>query len=75
VGWYGVLGPANLPKPIVARLHEELVKILNQPDVHERIVSDGSAPAGTSPEEFTRFLHADLAKWAKVVKASGAKLD
>jgi tripartite-type tricarboxylate transporter receptor subunit TctC len=75
VGWYGVLGPANLPKPIVARLHEELVRILNLPDVHERIVADGSEPAGTSPEEFTRFMHADLAKWAKVVKASGAKLD
>ena len=75
VGWYGVLGPANLPKPIVARLHEELVRILNMPDVHERIVADGSAPAGTSPEEFTKFLHADLAKWAKVVKESGAKLD
>ncbi|HEX2650438.1 MAG TPA: tripartite tricarboxylate transporter substrate binding protein [Burkholderiales bacterium] len=73
VGWYGILGPANLPRPIVARLHEELVKILNQPDVHERIVADGSAPAGTSPEEFTKFLHADLAKWAKVVKESGAK--
>ena len=75
VGWYGVLGPANLPKPIVARLHEELVKILNQPEVHERIVADGSEPAGTSPEEFTKFLQADLAKWAKVVKESGAKLD
>jgi tripartite-type tricarboxylate transporter receptor subunit TctC len=75
VGWYGVLGPANLPKPIVARLHEELVRILNQPDVHERIIADGSEPAGTSPEEFARFMHADLAKWAKVVKESGAKLD
>ena len=75
VGWYGILGPANLPRPIVARLHGELVKILNMPDVHERIVADGSEPAGTSPEEFTKFLQADLAKWAKVVKESGAKLD
>ena len=75
VGWYGVLGPANLPKPITTRLHDELVKILKQPDVHERIIADGSEPAGTSPEEFQKFLHADLAKWAKVVKESGAKLD
>ena len=73
VGWYGILGPANLPKPIVSRLHEELVKILHQPDVHERIVADGSAPVGSSPEEFSKFLNADLAKWAKVVKESGAK--
>src|SRR5689334_23304003 len=44
VGWYGVLAPANLPKPIVDRLHAELVKILNAPDVHKRIVEDGSEP-------------------------------
>jgi tripartite-type tricarboxylate transporter receptor subunit TctC len=75
VGWYGVVGPANLPKPIVARLHDELVKILNRPDVRERIVADGSEPSGSTPEEFREFMLADLAKWAKVVKESGAKLD
>jgi tripartite-type tricarboxylate transporter receptor subunit TctC len=75
VGWYGVIGPAGLPAPIVKRLHDEFVKVLNRPDVHERIVADGSEPAGTSPEEFRQFMLADLAKWAKVVKESGAKLD
>ncbi len=75
VGWYGMLGPANLPKPIVDKLHGELVKILNEPDVHKRIVDDGSEPVGSSPEEFKRFLDADLVKWTKVVKASGAKLE
>jgi len=75
VGWYGVIGPAGLPAPIVARLHDEFVKVLNRPDVHERIVFDGSEPAGTSPEEFRQFMLADLAKWAKLVKESGAKLD
>jgi tripartite-type tricarboxylate transporter receptor subunit TctC len=75
VGWYGVIGPANLPQPIVTRLHEELVKILNQPDVRERIVADGSEPIGNSPEEFRRFMQADLVKWARLVKESGAKLD
>ena len=75
VGWYGVIGPANLPRPIVARLHAELVRILNQPEVHERIVADGSEPVGTTPEEFRQFMLADLAKWARVVKESGAKLD
>ncbi len=75
VGWYGVIGPARLPAPIVARLHDELVRTLNQPDVHERIVADGSEPVGSTPEEFRRFLLADLAKWAQVVKESGAKLD
>jgi tripartite-type tricarboxylate transporter receptor subunit TctC len=75
VGWYGVIGPANLPKPVVARLHGELIKILNAPDIRERILSDGSEPVGSSPEAFRQFMHADLAKWAKVVKESGAKLD
>jgi tripartite-type tricarboxylate transporter receptor subunit TctC len=75
VGWYGVIGPAGLPAPIVARLHDEFVKVLNRPDVRERIVADGSEPAGTSPEDFRQFMLADLAKWAKLVKESGAKLD
>jgi tripartite-type tricarboxylate transporter receptor subunit TctC len=75
VGWYGVIGPAGLPAPIVTRLHDEFVKVLNRPDVHERIVADGSEPTGTSPEEFRQFMLADLAKWVKVVKESGAKLD
>src|SRR5882672_5321569 len=75
VGWYGIIGPAGLPKPIVTRLHDELVAILNRPDVRDRIVADGSEPAGTTPEEFRLFMLADLAKWAKLVKESGAKLD
>jgi len=75
VGWYGVIGPANLPNPILARLHEEFVKVLSQPEVRERIVADGSEPIGSTPEEFRQFMLADLAKWAKLVKQSGAKLD
>ena len=75
VGWYGVIAPAGLPGPIVTRLHGELVKILNLPDVRERIVADGSEPVGNTPEEFRRFMRADLDKWAKLVKESGAKLD
>src|SRR5438309_4029907 len=75
VGWYGVIGPANLPGPIVTRLHGELAKVLSQPEVRERIVADGSEPIGSTPGEFRQFMLADLAKWAKVVKQSGAKLD
>ncbi len=75
VGWYGVIGPARLPKPIVMRLHDELVGVLNQPEVRERIVADDSEPVGSTPEDFRQFMLADLAKWAKLVKQSGAKLD
>jgi tripartite-type tricarboxylate transporter receptor subunit TctC len=75
VGWYGIVGPAGMPKPIVTRLHDELVRVLVRPEVRERIVADGSEPVGSSPEEFRQFMLADLAKCAKLVKESGAKLD
>jgi len=75
VGWYGVIGPPGMPEPLVARLHEELLRVLAQPDVRERIVNDGSEPVGSSPREFRDFMAADLAKWAQLAKESGAKLD
>jgi tripartite-type tricarboxylate transporter receptor subunit TctC len=75
IGWYGIIGPANLPRPIVTRLHAELVRILNQPDVRERIIADGSEPVGSAPDDFRQFMLADLAKWAKVVKESGIKAE
>jgi len=75
VGWYGVIGPAGMPAPIVSRLHAEFVKALQLPDVRERIVADGSEPVGSMPAEFRDFMNADLGKWAKLVKESGAKFD
>src|SRR5258707_2362838 len=75
VGWYGVIGPAGLPGPIVARLHDEFLRVLNRPDVRERIVADGSEPVGSSPEEFRQFMLADLAQCAKLVEESPAKPD
>ena len=75
VGWYGVIGPAGMSQPIVTKLHDELVRVLAMPDVRERILHDGSEPVGNTPQEFRDFMTADLNKWAKLVKESGAKLD
>jgi tripartite-type tricarboxylate transporter receptor subunit TctC len=69
VGWYGVLGPARMPKEIVTKLHDELVRILALPDVRDRIVADGSEPVGSTPEAFRKYLQADVAKWAKLIRA------
>ncbi len=75
VGWYGLMAPPKLPKPIVNKLHGEFVKIVKLNDIRDRILADGAEPVGSEPEQFRQYLLADLAKWAKLVKESGAKLD
>ena len=74
VGWYGIAGPAKMPKPLVSRLNTELLRFLAMPDVRERILADGSEPVGNDPETFRKYMLADMIKWAKLVKESGAKL-
>ena len=73
VGWYGVFAPAKLPKPLLTKLHSTLVGILKEPEIQKIIFNQGATPVGNSPEEFRQFLLADMSKWQKVVKASGAK--
>jgi tripartite-type tricarboxylate transporter receptor subunit TctC len=73
--WYGVLAPAGTPKPIIARLHGELVKILKLPDVVQRLDGLGFEIVGSTPEQFGAYIKSEIRKWEKVVKASGAKPD
>ena len=73
--WYGVLAPAGTPKEIVTRLNSEIVKIVNSPEVTKRFASEGSEAIGSTPEEFGRYIKAEITKWAKVVAASGARVD
>lgn len=75
VGWYGVMAPPKLPKPLLTRVYNELMKVLNEPVTHKRIVDLGGTIVGSDPETFRKFLLADMAKWADVVKKSGAKAD
>jgi tripartite-type tricarboxylate transporter receptor subunit TctC len=69
--WYAVLAPAGTPKPVVALLGREIVKIMALPEVRGRFSNDGFEPAGTGPEEFGKFLRAELVKWEKAIKAAG----
>jgi tripartite-type tricarboxylate transporter receptor subunit TctC len=73
VGWYGVFGPPKMSKPLVTKLHDTLHKILDEPEIKKAIFTQGAEPAGNSPEEFRKYLLADMEKWKKVVKASGAQ--
>jgi tripartite-type tricarboxylate transporter receptor subunit TctC len=73
--WQGVFAPAGTPPPIVARLNAEIVKIINMPDVKEKLLVLGAEPVGNSSEEFTTFVKAEVVKWGDVVKKSGARVD
>jgi tripartite-type tricarboxylate transporter receptor subunit TctC len=73
--WYGILGPAGMPDGIVRKLNGEVRRILQLPDVRERLSKDGADPAGSTPEVFAAMIREDVQKWAKVVKASGAKVE
>jgi tripartite-type tricarboxylate transporter receptor subunit TctC len=75
VTWFGILAPAHVPKSIVTRLNNEVVKILRTPDVEQRLTSDGAEVIGGTPEVFEKTLRAEVARLAKLVKASGARLD
>jgi len=73
--WFGLLGPADLPREIVVKLQTEVVRILTIPEIRNRLTLQGADPAGSTPEEFATYIHAETAKWATVVKASGAKAE
>ena len=71
--WFGVAVPTGTSRDIVAKLHAEVTRIIKIPEVTDRIASEGAAFVGDTPEQFTAFFAAEVAKWAKAVKASGAK--
>jgi len=73
--WQGVFAPAGTPVDIVKRLNAEIVKIINMPDVREKLVNLGAEPVGDTPDEFAALVKSEGAKWAAVVKQSGARVD
>lgn len=73
--WFGLLAPAGTAPDIVNRLQQEVAKSLAKPDIKEKLLSQGAIPGGNTPAEFAKMIDAEIAKWAQVVKNSGAKVD
>jgi len=73
--WFGLLAPANTPRDIVERLNREIARALNDADVKKQFATQGIDALGGTPEQFAAYIRDESAKWARVVQASGAKLD
>ena len=73
--WLGLFAPAGTPPAIVARLNAEVNKVLQMPDVREKIATGGAQAAGGTSEDFAAFVRADYAKWGKIVKDANIKLE
>jgi tripartite-type tricarboxylate transporter receptor subunit TctC len=73
--WNGILVPANTPRPVVDRLHREIVAALRDPETRERLAGLGIEPVGNTPEQFGEQIKADLARWAKVVQQAKIRLE
>ena len=75
IGWNGLLGPAAMPAPVLEKIHATVSKIVRTPEIRDKLIGLGAEPALSTPAEFAELMRNELAKWAKVVKDSGAKLD
>ena len=73
--WYGLCAPAAVPKPVLAKLHDDLAKVLAMPDTQQRLSEQGIDVASSSSEEFAEFIKSEVAKWARVVKEAGISAD
>jgi tripartite-type tricarboxylate transporter receptor subunit TctC len=73
--WYGLLAPAHTPPAAINRLHGEVVRILADPALREKLVDQGFEPVGSSPEEFAATIKSEIAKWGKVIRDAGIRAE
>ena len=75
VNWYGMVLPVGTSRDVIARLHTEIVKAMNIPDIREKLIAQGTDPVGSRPEEFAAFMKSETAKWARVIKLANIRAD
>jgi tripartite-type tricarboxylate transporter receptor subunit TctC len=75
VTWFGVLGPANLPRDVVAKLNADILKALKDADLQKKLADQGADVEGSTPEQFSKLNRDDMDRWGRIVKESGAKID
>jgi tripartite-type tricarboxylate transporter receptor subunit TctC len=73
--WWGVMLPAGVQRDILARLHQDVVRILKLPEMQERLAGEGGSIVAGTPEQFAALVRSEVARWSKVIKASGARID
>ena len=73
--WYGVVGPAGIPAPIVRQLNETLNTVLNAPDMREKLSIEAVEPMPMSAEQFGKYIQADIARWTQLARARNIQLD
>ncbi len=71
--WNGIFAPARTPRAIINKIHADIVKVLRTPDIRERLVASGSDPVGSTPEEFSAHVKAELARWGKVIRENNIR--
>jgi tripartite-type tricarboxylate transporter receptor subunit TctC len=73
IAWYGLVGPAKLPPPVLAKLATETAKATRSSDMQSALVKQGAEPVGSSPKEFAAFIHSEMTKYSKVIRDAGVK--
>ena len=73
--WYGLMAPANTPREIITRLNDVVTRVMQLPDIRDKFLAQGAEPLSGTPQDAAAFMRAEVAKWGKVVKASGARAD
>jgi len=74
-GWNGILGPAGTPKPVVERLHQEIVKVVRSQEFNQVLTAEGARAVGNTPSEFGAIIQSDVRKWAQLIKEAGIRAE